>query len=153
MIKKLKIAVYINGQWRGSSFKCSEFLKPYFEQFDVDYYIHTCDYYFGKNIKLDFSKNESKYNFLEISEVFHSKEDIENIRNTYKNVVYFHVDDKKKNEEITNLKGKKTSLEMKLRTNKRLDDEYISLLKLKENEAKSKIYNDIFDFKLQLKFI
>lgn len=104
MIKKLKIAVYINGQWRGSSFKCSEFLKPYFEQFDVDYYIHTCDYYFGKNIKLDFSKNESKYNFLEISEVFHSKEDIENIRNTYKNVVYFHVDDKKKNEEITNLK-------------------------------------------------
>ena len=104
MTKKLKIAVYINGQWRGSSFKCSEFLKPYFEQFDVDYYIHTCDYYFGKNIKLDFSKNESNYDFSEISEVFHSKEDIENIRNTYENVVYFHIDDKKKNEEISNLK-------------------------------------------------
>lgn len=104
MTKKLKIAVYINGQWRGSSFKCSEFLKPYFEQFDVDYYIHTCDYYFGKNIKLDFSKNESNYDFSEISEVFHSKEDIENIQNTYENVVYFHIDDKKKNEEISNLK-------------------------------------------------
>lgn len=103
MTKKLKIAVYINGQWRGSSFKCSEFLKPYFEQFDVDYYIHTCDYYFGKNIKLDFSKNESNYDFSEISEVFHSKEDIENIRNTYENVVYFEIDDKKKNQEISNL--------------------------------------------------
>lgn len=104
MIKKLKIAVYINGQWRGSSFKCSEFLKPYFEQFDVDYYIHTCDYYFGKNIKLDFSKNESPLEFYEIHDVYHSDEDIELIKNTYKNVVYFHIDDKKKNEEITNLK-------------------------------------------------
>lgn len=104
MKKKLKVAVYFNGQWRGSSFKCSEYLKPYFEQFDVDYYIHTCDYYFGKNIKLDFSKNESTYEFSEINDVFYSKEDIERIKNTYENVVYFHVDDKKKNEEITNLK-------------------------------------------------
>lgn len=104
MNKKLRVAVYINGQWRGSSFECSRFLKPYFDQFDVDYYIHTCDYYFGKNLKLDFSKNESTYRFSEMNDVFHSKEDIEKIRNTYENVVYFHIDNKKKNEEISNLK-------------------------------------------------
>jgi hypothetical protein len=104
MNKKLRVAVYINGQWRGSSFECSRFLKPYFDQFDVDYYIHTCDYYFGKNLKLDFSKNESTYRFSEMNDVFHSKEDIERIKNTYENVVYFHIDDKKKNEEISNLK-------------------------------------------------
>lgn len=104
MGKKLRVAVYINGQWRGSSYKCAEYLKPYFEQFDVDYYIHTCDYYFGKNIKLDFGKNESTYKFSEIDDVFHSKEDIERIKNTYENVVYFQIDDKKKNQEITDLK-------------------------------------------------
>jgi hypothetical protein len=48
-------------------------------------------------------------------------------------------DIKKSGDEILNLKNKKTNLEMKLRTNKRLDDEYISLLTSKENEAKSKI--------------
>lgn len=101
MKKRLKVAVYINGQWRGSSFKCSEFLKPYFEQFDVDYYIHTCDYYFGKNLKLDFSKNELPFQFYEIHDVYHSDEDIERIRNTYQNVVYFEIDTKEKNKEIT----------------------------------------------------
>jgi hypothetical protein len=104
MEKKLKVAVYINGQWRGSSFKCSEYIKPYFEQFDVDYYIHTCDYYYGKNIKLDFSKNELDLDIVELDEIYHSKQDIERIKNTYDNVVYFQVDTKEKNQEITSLK-------------------------------------------------
>ena len=106
MEKKLKVAVYINGQWRGSSFKCSEYIKPYFEQFDVDYYIHTSEYYDGKSINLDFSKNKvDLWASREIDEIYHSKQDIERIKNTYDNVVYFQVDSKEKNQEITSLKN------------------------------------------------
>ena len=100
----MRIAVFLNGQWRGSSFECSKYLKDYFKHFDVDYYIHTTNYYFGKNIQLDFSQNENHFPFVELSTVYHTRRDIQQIKNTYQNVVYFNVDSKQKNEEITNLK-------------------------------------------------
>ena len=46
----MKIAVYLVGQWRGTSYDCSKYLKQLFEDFDTDYYIYTWDSYDGKDI-------------------------------------------------------------------------------------------------------
>jgi hypothetical protein len=105
--KKYKVAVYINGQWRGSSFECSKYLKPFFEQFDVDYYIHTTNFFTGKLISLDIPQNKTYIKeILETPnlEIYLKDEEIEQIKQTYSPLVYFQMDDKQKNYEITKLR-------------------------------------------------
>ena len=109
-MKKFKVAVYLNGQWRGSSFNCAKFLKPLLEQFDTDYYIHTCDYYKGKDLTLNFLKKEIEdlkniKSIKEINEIYHSQDDIELIKKCYDNVVYFQVDSREKNLEIDSFRN------------------------------------------------
>lgn len=106
--KNYKVAVYINGQWRGSSFECSKYLKPFFEQFDVDYYIHTTNFFTGKLMSLDIPQN--KTDIKEILEtptlkIYLKDEEIEEIKQTYSPLVYFQIDDEEKNYEITKLRG------------------------------------------------
>ena len=87
----MKIAVYIVGQWRGTSYQCAENLKKIFDKFDTDYYIHTRPFYEGKNLNLvqyDIDKNP----IVEHENYIHTEQDLENIKNTYNNVVSFKVE-------------------------------------------------------------
>jgi hypothetical protein len=87
----MKIAVYIVGQWRGTSYQCAENLKKIFDKFDTDYYIHIWPLYEGKNLNLiqcDVKENP----IVEHENYIHTEQDLENIKNTYNNVVSFEVE-------------------------------------------------------------
>jgi hypothetical protein len=84
----MKIAVYIVGQWRGTSYQCSENLKKIFDKFDTDYYIHTWPFYEGKNLNL----NKDETPIVEHENYIHTEQDFQNIKNTYSNVVSFEVE-------------------------------------------------------------
>ena len=87
----MKIAVYIVGQWRGTSYQCAENLKKIFDKFDTDYYIHIWPFYEGKNLNLiqyDVKENP----IVEHENYIHTEQDLENIKNTYNNVVSFEVE-------------------------------------------------------------
>lgn len=81
----MKIAVYIVGQWRGSSYDCSKYLKKIFEEFDTDYYIYTWECWNGKLINLDIS--DKTRDIFDTQFQYHQSEDIEKIRNSYPHVV------------------------------------------------------------------
>ena len=87
----MKIAVYIVGQWRGTSYQCAENLKKIFDNFDTDYYIHTYPFYEGKNINL-IQYNIKDTPIVEHENYIHNEQDLENIKNTYNNVVSFEVE-------------------------------------------------------------
>jgi hypothetical protein len=87
----MKIAVYIVGQWRGTSYQCAENLKKIFDNFDTDYYIHTYPFYEGKNINL-IQYNVEDTPIVEHENYIHTEQDLENIKNTYNNVVSFEVE-------------------------------------------------------------
>jgi hypothetical protein len=87
----MKIAVYIVGQWRGTAYQCAENLKKIFDKFDTDYYIHIYPFYEGKNLNLiqyDIKSNP----IVEHENYTHTEQDLENIKNTYNNVVSFEVE-------------------------------------------------------------
>ena len=88
----MKIAVYIVGQWRGASYQCSKNLKKIFDKFDTDYYINIWPYYEGKNMV--YSVPNGHPTIIECEKYFHTEEDLENIKNTYSNVVSFQVESK-----------------------------------------------------------
>jgi len=85
----MKIAVYLVGQWRGTSYDCSKYLKQLFEDFDTDYYIYTWDSYDGKDI-WELTQNK-KGCFNDSDSYTHSNDEIEKIRNSYPNVVSMQV--------------------------------------------------------------
>ena len=87
----MKIAVYIVGQWRGTAYQCSENLKKIFDKFDTDFYINIWPFYEGKNINLiqyDVEKNP----IVEHNNYIHTEQDLQNIKNTYNNVVSFQIE-------------------------------------------------------------
>jgi hypothetical protein len=87
----MKIAVYIVGQWRGTSYQCAENLKKIFDNFDTDYYIHIWPFYEGKNLNLiEYDVKENP--IVEHENYIHTEQDLENIKNTYNNVVSFEVE-------------------------------------------------------------
>jgi hypothetical protein len=94
--KKLKIAIYIVGQWRGSSFKCYEYLKEIWKDYDFYTFVHTWDFYEGKSIY-----NDSEIDIVDIENQNYTSDDIEKIRNSIDNLVYFEVESEKKNQEIS----------------------------------------------------
>ena len=87
----MKIAVYIVGQWRGSAYQCSENLKKIFDKFDTDYYIHIYPFYEGKNINLT-KYSMTQASIVEHENYIHTEQDLENIKNTYNNVVSFEIE-------------------------------------------------------------
>jgi hypothetical protein len=87
----MKIAVYIVGQWRGTAYQCAENLKKIFDKFDTDYYINIYPFYEGKNLNL--SQYDIQSNpIVEHENYTHSEQDLENIKNTYNNVVSMQVE-------------------------------------------------------------
>ena len=84
----MKIAVYLVGQWRGTSYDCSKYLKKIFEDYDTDYYIHTWESFNGKSL----CTNKEGNDILDLDDYTHTSEDIEKIRNSYPNVVSMKVD-------------------------------------------------------------
>ena len=87
----MKIAVYIVGQWRGTSYQCAENLKKIFDKFDTDYYIHIWPFYEGKNLNLiEYDVKENP--IVEHENYIHTEQDLENIKNTYNNVVSFQIE-------------------------------------------------------------
>ena len=105
MKKSPKIAVYVCGQWRGSSYKCSEYLNKIFNQYDCDFFIHTSNFYTGK--QMNFGELPSNINYKiryinDIENYYHTENDIIKIKESYPNVVYFEMDTKEKNDEIDN---------------------------------------------------
>ena len=93
MKKNPKIAVYVCGQWRGTSYKCSEYLNKIFNQYDCDFFIHTSNFCTGK--QMNFGELPSNINYK-----IRYKNDIIKIKESYPNVVYFEMDTKEKNDEI-----------------------------------------------------
>lgn len=96
----MKIAVYLVGQWRGTSYQCSENLKKIFDKFDTDYYIHIWPYYEGKII------NHIDHSFgtipiVECQNYIHTEQDLQNIRNTYSPVVSMQIESEKETDFIT----------------------------------------------------
>jgi hypothetical protein len=87
----MKIAVYIVGQWRGTAYQCSENLKKIFDKFDTDYYIHIYPFYEGKNVNL-IQYDVKDTPIVEHENYIHTEQDLENIKNTYNNVVSFEVE-------------------------------------------------------------
>tara|TARA_B110000259_G_C13953411_1_gene377713 strand:- start:70 stop:1140 length:1071 start_codon:yes stop_codon:yes gene_type:complete len=82
----MKIAVFLVGQWRGTSYDCSKYLKKIFEDYDTDYYIHTWESFSGKTIN-----NNTEDSILDFDDYIHTSDDIEKIRNSYPNVVSMQV--------------------------------------------------------------
>jgi len=99
--KKLKIAIYIVGQWRGSSFKCYDYLKEIWKDYDFDTFVHTWDFYDGKS----FSLIGEKLRLIDIEPQLYNNHDIEQIKNTIENLVYFEIESQVKNEAVWELTG------------------------------------------------
>jgi len=94
--KKLKIAIYIVGQWRGSSSKCYDYLKEIWKDYDFYTFVHTWDFYQGKSIC-----QLPDLAITDIENQNYTNNDIEKIRNSIDNLVYFEVESEKKNQEIS----------------------------------------------------
>lgn len=78
----MRIAVYLVGQWRGSSYDCSKYLKKIFEEFQTDYYIYTWDSYGGTNTSTNLDSN-----IMDMESYTHTDDDIKKIRDSYPHVV------------------------------------------------------------------
>lgn len=100
----MRIAVYIVGQWRGTSYDCSKYLKKIFEDYDTDYYIHTWASFNGKNLTNDIGND-----ILDFDDYTHTPDDIEKIRNSYPNVVSMKVGSTEKMNEIFQLDNRLSS--------------------------------------------
>jgi len=102
----MKIAVYIVGQWRGTSYQCSENLKKIFDKFDTDYYINIWPFYEGKIINhINHDDTPGKQCIVECENYNHTETDFENIKNTYKNVVSFEIESYDMVKDIKNLQS------------------------------------------------
>ena len=113
MKKNPKIAVYICGQWRGSSYNCSEYLNKVFNQLDCDFFIHTSEFYTGKAMFYSELPNtiNNKINCInDVDCYYHTKSDIIKIKKSYPNVVYFDMISKEKNNELDNLYAEKLNI-------------------------------------------
>lgn len=109
MKKNPKIAVYICGQWRGSSYNCSEYLNKIFSQYDCDFFIHTFNFYNGKEMNFGELPNNINYKVTFINDTgyyYHTENDVIKIKESYPNLVYFEMDSKEKNDEIDAQFGK-----------------------------------------------
>jgi hypothetical protein len=82
----MRIAVYLVGQWRGTSYDCSKYLKQLFEGFQTDYYIYTWNSYDGKHIT-----NNLNLDIMDVETYTHTDADIEKIRNSYPNIVSMNI--------------------------------------------------------------
>lgn len=96
----MKIAVYLVGQWRGTSYQCSENLKKIFDKFDTDYYIHIWPNYEGKII------NHIDHSFeaipiVECQNYIHTEQDLEKIKNTYSPIVSMQLESEQETDFIT----------------------------------------------------
>jgi hypothetical protein len=99
--KKLKIAIYLVGQWRGSSFKCYEYLKEIWKDYDFHTFVHTWDFYDGKSFPFVYEEVELK----DVETQTYSNHEIEKIKNTIENLVYFETESKAKNKQMCELIG------------------------------------------------
>ena len=100
----MKIAVYIVGQWRGTSYDCSKYLKQLFEGYDTDYYIHTWESFNGKTIT-----NDTGTDIMDYGSHTHTADEIEKIRNSYPHVVSMKVGSTEKMNEIFMLDNRLSS--------------------------------------------
>jgi hypothetical protein len=104
-MKSPKIAIYVCGQWRGSSYKCSEYLNKIFNEYDCDFFIHTSNFYTGKIINFDELSNTiigKNGHIRDFDCYYHTEDDISKIKQSYPNVVYFDIVTKEKNDDIDN---------------------------------------------------
>ena len=100
----MKIAVYIVGQWRGTSYDCSKYLKQLFEDYDTDYYIHTWESFNGKTIT-----NDTGTDIMDYGSYTHTAEEIEKIRNSYPHVVSMKIGSTKQMNEMRDLDNRLAS--------------------------------------------
>ena len=100
----MKIAVYIVGQWRGTSYDCSKYLKELFEDYDTDYYIHTWESFNGKTIT-----NDTGTDIMDYGSYTHTAEEIEKIRNSYPHVVSMKIGSTKQMNEMRDLDSRLSS--------------------------------------------
>lgn len=111
-MRQPRVAVYICGQWRGSSYACSVYLNKLFENYNCDFFIHTWDFYNGKEIfkTLPDSINHKISYINDVGDYYHTDDDIEQMRQCYPNVVYFDMESKEKNNENDRTFGDKVQM-------------------------------------------